>query len=232
MTDRDRSSAVDLGSMTFLTEEANRDRRRLRVGLLAAIALHLVVIAITWPNMVRDARAAEETERTYIPIIVDHWTPPPPPAMEIPKPPARSVAIPDPSPDDPEPQRPIEETPYVPYDPDVIHVDQANIPPPPDDRVQEPPRVGVDVKPPAVLVRIEPHYPAAALAARMSGTVILDFLIGPDGLVRDVTVLRGAPLGLTESAVEAARQWRFEPSLLNGKPITVRYVLTIRFNPV
>ena len=57
MTDRDRSSAVDLGSMTFLTEEANRDRRRLRVGLLAAIALHLVVFAITWPNMVRDARA-------------------------------------------------------------------------------------------------------------------------------------------------------------------------------
>lgn len=231
MTDRDRTPAVDLGSMTFLAEEANRDRRGLRVGLLAAVALHLVVFAITWPNMVREAKAAEETKHEYIVVSLPRWQPPPPAAMEIPKPPARSIPVPDPDPESPEPDRVIEEAPYVPPPTDGIPPGWASLPPPPPAE-EEIVRVGGKVNPPAVLERVEPHYPATALAARMPGLVILDFLIGPDGSVRDVTVLRGAPLGMTESAVEAARQWRFEASTLDGKPVAVRYVLTIRFTPV
>jgi TonB family protein len=231
MTHRDQTPAVDLGSMTFLTEEANRDRRGLRVGLLAAVALHLVVFAITWPNMVREARAAEETKPEIYVIQQVRFEPPPPAPIEMPRQPQVPIPIPDATPDDPEPQRDIEETPYVP-DTQIIPVAWADLPRPPEPEVEEPIRVGNSIKPPAVLERVEPHYPATALAARMPGLVILDFLIGPDGLVRDVTVLRPAPLGMTESAVEAALQWRFEASTLNGKPVTVRYTLTIRFTPV
>ena len=47
---------------------------------------------------------------------------------------------------------------------------------------------------------------------------------------REAKVLRGLPLGLTESAVDAVRKWKFKPSTLNGKPVEVLYILTVRFN--
>jgi TonB family protein len=232
MTDRDQTPAVDLGSMTFLTEEANRDRRGLRVGLLAAVALHLVVFAITWPNMVREARAAEETKPEIYVFKHVRFEPPPPAPIEMPRQPQVPIPIPDATPDDPEPPPSHVERAVVEFHPDTIFFDPADLEPPPLVERTGPVRATVDIEPPAVLERVEPRYPAGALAAHLGGTVILDFLIGPDGLVRDVTVLRPAPLGMTESAVEAALQWRFEASTLNGKPVTVRYTLTIRFTPV
>jgi len=48
--------------------------------------------------------------------------------------------------------------------------------------------------------------------------------------VQDIKVLRGLPLGLTETAVDAVNKWRFEASTLNGKPVEVLYILTVRFN--
>ena len=75
-----------------------------------------------------------------------------------------------------------------------------------------------------------PMYPEAARRARIQGVVVLECIIGKDGIVQDVKVLRGLPLGLTEAAVDAVKKWRFEPSTLNGKPVEVLYILTVRFN--
>jgi TonB family protein len=60
--------------------------------------------------------------------------------------------------------------------------------------------------------------------------VVLKLLIGTDGRVESVEVLRSLPLGLTESAVDAARQWVFEPSTYNGRATAVEYILTVRFS--
>jgi protein TonB len=60
--------------------------------------------------------------------------------------------------------------------------------------------------------------------------VVLECTIGKDGRVIRVKVLRGLPLGLTESAEDAVRKWRFKASTLNGKPVEVLYILTVRFN--
>jgi len=48
--------------------------------------------------------------------------------------------------------------------------------------------------------------------------------------VESIEVLSGLGLGLTEAAVKAARQWVFEPSTYNGRPTSVQYILTVRFN--
>ena len=55
-------------------------------------------------------------------------------------------------------------------------------------------------------------------------------LVGADGKVRLIDVIRGVPYGLTEAAVEAVRMWTFQPALLEGKPVAVRYILTVKFH--
>jgi protein TonB len=75
----------------------------------------------------------------------------------------------------------------------------------------------------------EPSYTAIARRAGEQGVVILDAVIDTSGRVTEIDVLRGLRFGLTESAVRAVRTWRFEPARLNGRPVAVRYNLTIRF---
>ena len=74
-----------------------------------------------------------------------------------------------------------------------------------------------------------PEYPEEARAARIQGVVVLRTTILADGTVGDVEVERGLPLGLTEAALAAIRQWRFTPATLDGQPVAVHYVLTVRF---
>ena len=90
--------------------------------------------------------------------------------------------------------------------------------------------VGVDIEAPRVIEKIEPRYTETARRAGVQGAVILDLVIDTAGRVESVTVLRGLPLGLTKSAVEAVEQWRFEPSVYNNHPVSVRYILTVHFH--
>lgn len=75
-----------------------------------------------------------------------------------------------------------------------------------------------------------PEYPESARDARIQGAVVMRVIILADGSVRDVEVIRGLPLGLTKAAVAAVRQWRFQPAILDGRPVAVSYFLTVRFN--
>ncbi|HSN69521.1 MAG TPA: TonB family protein, partial [Thermoanaerobaculia bacterium] len=90
-------------------------------------------------------------------------------------------------------------------------------------------RVGDDVKAPKVITRIDPKYPEEARAERASGIVIVEALIGTDGAVKDVKPLKWLPFGLTEAAVDAVRQWTFEPATKNGVPVPVAFSVTINF---
>jgi protein TonB len=102
-------------------------------------------------------------------------------------------------------------------------------------KVEEPPpapsgpvRVGGKIKAPSKLNNVPPNYPQMAKQARVEGTVILEATISPDGRVTDVKVLRGIPL-LDNSAVDAVRQWKYSPTLLNGTPVPVVMTVTVNF---
>lgn len=89
-------------------------------------------------------------------------------------------------------------------------------------------RVGGNIREPKKLRHFNPVYPALAREARVQGTVILETLIGQDGRVENVTVLRGLPL-LDTAAMDAVRQWVFTPTLLNGVAVPVIMTITVSF---
>ncbi len=104
----------------------------------------------------------------------------------------------------------------------------VHVPPPPPKRSDDPVRVGGNVKPPVRVSFVAPAYPPLALTAKVSGAVILEAVIGTDGAVRDVRVLRSIPL-LDDAAVAAVKQWRYSPTLLNGVAVPVVMTVTVQF---
>jgi len=100
--------------------------------------------------------------------------------------------------------------------------------PPPVLPREAPLHIGGVIQAPTRVKYVEPVYPRLALASRVQGVVILDALIDESGVVREVRVLRSIPL-LDRAAVEAVGQWRFTPTLLNGKPVPVVMTVTVAF---
>jgi len=92
-----------------------------------------------------------------------------------------------------------------------------------------PVRVGGNVKAPVLVTKIEPLYTDLARRARIQGIVILEAVIDRNGNVTEARVLKGLPMGLDQSALNAIRQWRFKPGTLNGQAVPVYYNLTINF---
>jgi TonB family protein len=80
-----------------------------------------------------------------------------------------------------------------------------------------------------MLVRqVRPTYPPLARQSRMEGDVVLDAVIAKDGAVRELKVLSG-PAMLAQSAVQAVRQWRYQPYLLDGQPVEVETLIKVQF---
>ena len=138
--------------------------------------------------------------------------------------------MPDPTPFDPEPI--LEVTPPAmpdlpEWDPDVFIPDAP--PPPPEPADTGPILVGGDVARPLGIHTPRPDYTELARRARIQGSVILQVTLDAAGEVTDVKVLRGLPMGLTESAERTVRQWRYHPATLNGKPVSVYMTITVHF---
>jgi protein TonB len=75
---------------------------------------------------------------------------------------------------------------------------------------------------------VAPTYPPEAGRARIEGAVVLLAVIGKDGTVQDVRVESGLPL-LAQAAIDAVKQWRYRPYLLDGEPVEVDSRITINF---
>jgi TonB family protein len=97
------------------------------------------------------------------------------------------------------------------------------------DPYQSPVRVGGTIREPFKVRDVKPVYPADAQSARVQGIVILEAIIDRDGYVREARVLRSVPM-LDQAAVEAVRQWRYTPTLLNGMPVEVIMTVTVNFS--
>lgn len=93
---------------------------------------------------------------------------------------------------------------------------------------EEPVPVGGSIARPKRTRYVEPRYPASAQASGLQSVVILELTLDPDGTVRDARPLRGAP-ELVSRAVEAARQWVYEPTHVDGRPVTLRFAETVLF---
>jgi TonB family protein len=80
-----------------------------------------------------------------------------------------------------------------------------------------------------LLHRVNPEYPALARDQRVSGTVVLEANVAPDGAVRNVKVISGPQL-LIPAATNAVRQWRYAPTLLDGEPIETQVRISLVFH--
>jgi protein TonB len=88
--------------------------------------------------------------------------------------------------------------------------------------------VGGMVKMANPIHRVEPAYPPLARQARVSGTVEIEAVIAVDGYLREIHVKGGPPL-LVKAAVDAVKQWVYEPTTLNGVPVEVVGVILVTF---
>lgn len=89
-------------------------------------------------------------------------------------------------------------------------------------------RVGGNVQALKVISQPRPKYPAEAKAARIQGVVKLVANIAKDGTVKDLNVISGHPL-LVPAALEAVKQWVYQPTLLNGSPTEVETEIDVNF---
>jgi len=90
-------------------------------------------------------------------------------------------------------------------------------------------KVGPAVSTPKLIRKIEPQYTEQARDAKHQGAVVLQVVVEEDGKIRQAKVLKSLGLGLDEKAVEAVKQWEFEPALRDGKPVKVQATIEINF---
>lgn len=82
-------------------------------------------------------------------------------------------------------------------------------------------RVGGVAQQSKLINKVQPVYPVAAKAARVQGTVDLEVVISSDGVPQEIRVISSPSDDLTQSALDAVRQWRYSSTLLNGRPVEV-----------
>lgn len=89
-------------------------------------------------------------------------------------------------------------------------------------------RVSEDILQGLMLKKVSPIYPPLAKQARIQGTVVLKVLISKSGDVENLQLISGHPM-LAPAAIEAVKQWKYQPYLLNGEPIEVETKVTVNF---
>jgi len=90
-------------------------------------------------------------------------------------------------------------------------------------------RVGGGVTAPRVIYAPDPEFSEEARKAKFQGTVVLWVIVGADGRTHDIRVYRSLGMGLDENAIEAIRQWRFEPGRKDGIPVAVQVNVEVNF---
>ena len=108
----------------------------------------------------------------------------------------------------------------------IISQTHADIP-----KVATPQRVRVSsgVSTGLLIKKVTPNYPPLAKQARIQGTVILQAEISKDGTIQNLQLISGHPM-LAPAAIEAVKQWRYRPYLLNGEPVAVETQVQVNFS--
>lgn len=101
-------------------------------------------------------------------------------------------------------------------------------PPPPKPVAPARIRVGGNVQSAMLVRQVQPIYPQIARTAHISGTVVLHAIIAKDGTIQELQYVSGPPL-LMRAAMDAVREWRYKPTLLNGEPVEVDTTISVVF---
>ena len=104
----------------------------------------------------------------------------------------------------------------------------SSAPPPPPKAAPSRIKLGGQVQAAKIVAQPQPLYPALARQARIQGNVVLHAIIDKDGRVGQLEVVSGHPL-LVQSALDAVKQWRYQPTQLNGDPVEVDTTITVTF---
>ncbi len=89
--------------------------------------------------------------------------------------------------------------------------------------------MGGNVQQANLIRQVKPPYPHLAKQARIQGAVVLEAVISKQGGVENLRVISGHPL-LIQAALDAVKQWKYKPTLLNGEPVEVVTTVTVNFN--
>jgi protein TonB len=229
-----------------VTDRRPRATRATGGTLAVSIVAHtlMVAAAIVVPLLAADVLPAP------VDVVRVEWEAPPPlPEVPAPAVTARKPSPPiDPSPIvtplrppdgiiDEIPRDPVVACPSCIVDPDALNVafgpgDGTGAgtpqPPPPPPPPSKPVRAGGDIRMPTKIRDVAPEYPQIAQRAGVQGIVIIEAVIATDGTVRDARVLRSIAL-LDRAALDAVRQWRYEPTRLNGVVVPVLVTVTVQF---
>lgn len=214
----------------------NRSKYTVPVSLFSHAMIVLVIIALP---LAAPALMPTVFTSSAIPTIISLVPPTPPPR---PRPPSEVKPVPVENPNAAPVEAPSEIKPEAPQDLDWQNEPTSVVggtvtdgvdrvvgePPPVPIERQEPVRVGVSVRQPQQVRRVEPIYPQIALLARVQGLVVIEATIGADGRVINARVLRSVSQ-LDQAALDAVRQWQYTPTLLNGVPVPVIMTVTVNF---
>lgn len=224
-----------LDALSIRDLEHDEDRRRLRVTLAVAAALHVLLFFVHFPSLGPGLQVeAEEPRYVYAvrPLPKIKIEQPIPtetqPRRNLPTVPVPEILMPD-------IVRQPEPTPVVlnldlptridfeiPDGPPIVI--PAEVPPP-----IGPIEVSGEVVRPVAVFAPNPQYTEPARRIGLEGSVILQAVIDEQGQVTKLEVLKPMPFGLTEAAVAAAKQWRFKPATLRDRPVSVYWRLSVDF---
>lgn len=205
-----------------------------------AVLFHALLLMVTLPKLAtRPEQFTGGGRKIFVVQQVRFKPPAPQPAAQQvtrKQKQVKRIPIPDPTPDDPEPIE-IEETIEIAQDLPEGAFDYVGIPSAPGvgegENVEGPPtgvhQIGNGVSAPVKIFGPQPAYTEDARASRIQGTVILQGVVNPDGSVSHLQVLKGLPLGLSESAVATLKTWKYKPALKDGKPVPVYFLFTVNF---
>jgi protein TonB len=230
-----KRSGLHINGATYLPEEDGDDRRVLRWSLAVAAVVHAIFLLMTFTETQAEVEEVGRPSTAAYVLKPVSFKPPPPRQEKIQpkKPKAKKIPMPDPTPDDPEPI--VEDVVLELVESDAPESDFAvDIPSngPPGfgaPGVGEIADIGGAVLPPKAIYSPKPHYTEEARQARVQGMVLLETIIDTQGNVAAVRILKGLPMGLTESAIETVKTWKYQPSTRNGKPVAVRMHLNVGF---
>ncbi|MGE5360996.1 MAG: energy transducer TonB [Bacteroidales bacterium] len=214
-----------------------------RIGAVpVSMATHaaLLVAAITIPLLASDVLPPPPTRlrppELAIPVVSVPVTPRPYAARPVPTLPPSAGTVPLAAPNGIN-----DETGVVPRNEAIADVPVADTsliagsaevpgllePPPPPFKPVAPVRVGT-VQPPRRIHHEPPVYPAAAILARVEGTVVLEAVISTTGTVQQLRVVKSVPL-LDQAALDAVTRWTYTPTLLSGVPVPVIMTVQVDF---
>ena len=91
------------------------------------------------------------------------------------------------------------------------------------------PPIGGQVQPARLLKSVQPVYPQIARSSHAAGDVTVDALIDADGNVTNLKAVSGPPI-LRQAAIDAIKQWKYDPARLDGRPVAIHLTLTVRFH--